>query len=130
MRSFVDLERTFGGQPARLGARLARLGLGRGRGAPYLNQLPELLRALATETRVASIKASSAIEGVTVAPARLDGLVEPNAERRFRNRNEREFAGYRDAIDEIMRATELEPVTVPYILHLHRQLFRPTAGPG
>src|SRR3989304_5549068 len=50
--------------------------------------------------------------------------------RRFRNRNEREFAGYRDAMDEIMRATTLEPITVPYILHLHRQLFRHTDGAG
>ena len=130
MRSFVDLDRTFGGQPARLGVTLARLDVGRGREELYRDQLPELLGVLATETRVASITASSAIEGVTVAPARLEGLVEPGVERRFRSRNEREFAGYRDAIDEIMRATELEPVTLPYILHLHRQLFRFTDGGG
>ena len=130
MRSFVDLDRTFGGQPARLGVTLARLDVGRGREELYRDQLPELLGVLATETRVASITASCAIEGVTVAPARLEGLVEPGVERRFRSRNEREFAGYRDAIDEIMRATELEPVTLPYILHLHRQLFRFTDGGG
>jgi Fic family protein len=130
MRSFVDLDRTFGGQPARLGVKLARLDVGRGREELYRDQLPELLQALATETRVASITASSAIEGVTVAPNRLDGLVESGAERRFRNRNEREFAGYRDAIDEIMRATDLEPVSLPYILHLHRQLFHHTDGGG
>ncbi len=130
MQSFVDLERTFGGQPARLGAALARLDVGRGREALYRDQLPELLQALATETRVASITASSAIEGVTVAPERRAGLVEEGADRRFRNRNEREFAGYRDAIDEIMRADALEPVTLPYILHLHRQLFRYTDGGG
>lgn len=130
MRSFVDLEGTFGGQPARLGAELARLDVGRGREALYRDQLPELLQALATETRVASITASSAIEGVTVAPERQPGLVAREAERRFRNRNEREFAGYRDAIDEIMRADTLEPVTLPYILHLHRQLFRYTDRGG
>jgi len=130
MRSFVDIERTFDGQPARLGAKLARLDVGRGREELYQDQLPELLRALATETRVASITASSAIEGVTVAPARLDGLIEAGADRRFRNRNEREFAGYRDAIDEIMRAADMENVTLPYILHLHRQLFRYTEGGG
>jgi Fic family protein len=130
MRSFGNLDRTLGGQPARLGAVLARVDVGRGREAMYRDQLPELLRALATETRIASITASSAIEGVTVAPNRLNGLVEGGAERRFRNRNEREFAGYRDAIDEIMRADVLEPVTVPYILHLHRQLFQYTEGGG
>jgi Fic family protein len=96
----------------------------------FRDQLPELLNALATATRVASITASSAIEGVVVAPERLAGLVQADAERRFRNRNEREFAGYRDAIDEIMRATELEPVSIPYILHLHRRLFQYTDGHG
>jgi Fic family protein len=130
MRSFIDLERTFGGQPPRLGVSLARLDLGRGREGLYRDQLPELLSALATETRVASITASSAIEGVTVSPERLDGLVASGAERRFRNRNEREFAGYRDAIDGIMGSPDLEPVSVPYILHLHRQLFQHTDGGG
>ena len=132
MHSFVDLDRTFGSQPLRLGARLARLDVGRGREALYRDQLPELLRALANETRVASITASSAIEGVTVDPGRIEGLALARAEpRRFRNRNEREFAGYRDAMDVIMLApTTLEPITVPYVLRLHRQLFRYTAGGG
>lgn len=131
MNSFVDLDRTLGSQPIRLGARLARLDVGRGREALYRDQLPELLRALAHETRVASITASSAIEGVIVDPSRIDGLAREGVEpRRFRNRNEREFAGYRDVMDEIMRAATLEPITVPYILHLHRQLFRHTDGGG
>ena len=50
--------------------------------------------------------------------------------RRFRNRNEREFAGYRDAIDEISRATDLDALSVPYVLHLHRLLFGHTDGGG
>ena len=49
---------------------------------------------------------------------------------RFRNRNEREFAGYRDAIDEISRATDLDALSVPYVLHLHRPLFGHTDGGG
>lgn len=131
MRSFVDLDQTLGSQPIRLGVRLARLDVGRGREGLYRDQLPELLRALADATRVASITASSAIEGVTVDPSRIEGLAREGAEpRRFRNRNEREFAGYRDAMDEIMRAATLEPISVPYVLHLHRQLFRYTAGRG
>ncbi len=110
---------------------IARLDVGRGREALYQGQRPELLRALADETRVASITASSAIEGVIVDPSRIEGLARQGVEPgRFRNRNEREFAGYRDALDEIMRAATLEPISVPYILHLHRQLFRYTDGGG
>ena len=131
MRSFVDLDRTLGAQPLRLGARLARLDVGRGREALFRDQLPELLRSLAQETRIASITASSAIEGVIVDPTRAEKLAQEGVEpRRFRNRNEREFAGYRDAMDEIMRAAPLEPITVPYVLHLHRQLFRYTDRGG
>lgn len=131
MRSFVDLGRTFGAQPLRLGARLARLDVGRGRESMYRDQLPQLLDALAEMTRIESITASSAIEGVVVDPGRLKRLVAEDGEtKRFRNRNEREFAGYRDAIDEISRETELETLSVPYILHLHRLLFRYTEGGG
>jgi Fic family protein len=47
----------------------------------------------------------------------------------FRNRSEREFAGYRDAIDDIVRRPS-EPISVPLILHLHRQLLRHVDGRG
>jgi Fic family protein len=82
-------------------------------------------------TRIESITASNAIEGVTVDPGRVAGLVTPSGdERRYRNRNEREFAGYRDAIDEIATATEQEVISVPYVLHLHRLLFGHVDGDG
>ena len=131
MRSFIDIDRTFGSQPTRLGVRLARIDVGRGREGIYRDQLPQLLDALAVATRVASITASSAIEGVVVDAGRLGGLVAEGVEPpRFRNRNEREFAGYRDAMDEITRATNLESLSVPYVLHLHRLLFGHTEGGG
>jgi Fic family protein len=49
---------------------------------------------------------------------------------RVRNRNEREFAGYRDAIDGVMRAEQPERMSIPFILHLHRQLYTHTGGGG
>ena len=68
MNSFIDIERTFTGQPPKLGVILARIDVGRGREELYRDQLPELLRSLASQTRVDSISASSAIEGVVVDP--------------------------------------------------------------
>lgn len=124
MRSFLDLERTFASQPRRLGARLAWLDVRRGREGMYRDQLPQLLKALAETTRIDSITASSAIEGIVVDPNRVRRLVgADDAPRSFRNRSEREFAGYRDAIDEISRSERLEILTVPYVLHLHRLLY-------
>ena len=126
MRSFIDTDRTFGGQPARLGLLLQRVDVGRGREELFGDQLPELLRSLAEHARIASIRASNAIEGVEVAEDRAASLA---GGARFRNRNEREFAGYRDAVDELLRA-DPEPISVPLILHLHRRIFEHVGGRG
>jgi Fic family protein len=128
MRSFVDLDRTFAGQPRELGAELARIDTGRGQERLFADQMPQLLRALSQNARVASITASNAIENVTVAEDRAQRIAEGSP--RFRNRNEKEFAGYRDAIDSIIRLHRYEPVTVPFVLHLHRLLFKHVDGRG
>lgn len=88
----------------------------------FADQLPGILRALSENARVASITASNAIENVTVAKDRAQRIADGSP--RFRNRNEKEFAGYRDAIDYIMRLDSYEPLTVPFTLHLHRLLFQ------
>jgi Fic family protein len=65
---------------------------------------------------------------VIVEGNRAEQIVEGS--RRFRNRNEREFAGYRDAIDELVRQESPEPLDVPFVLHLHRLLFAHSGGRG
>ncbi len=70
MNTFLDPDQTLAAQPARLGVLLQRADVGRGREELHRNQLTELLASLAEETKVASITASSAIEGVTVGPGR------------------------------------------------------------
>jgi Fic family protein len=86
------------------------------------------LRQLSENARIASITASNAIEGVTVASERALKIAEGAP--RFRNRNEQEFAGYRDAIDSLMRLDAYEPPTVAFVLHLHRLLFQHAGGRG
>ena len=83
---------------------------------------------LSDDARIASITASNAIEGVIVEGDRAEQIVEGS--RRFRNRNEREFAGYRDAIDELMQPDPPEHLDVPFVLHLHRLLFAHSGGRG
>ena len=90
--------------------------------------MPELLAQLSEDARIASITASNAIEGVIVEGKRAEQIVEGS--RRFRNRNEREFAGYRDAIDELVRQEPQEHLDVPFVLHLHRLLFAHSGGRG
>ncbi len=128
MRSFIDLDATFDGQPRELGPVLARIDTGRGREQLFENQVPEVLRQLSEHARIASITASNAIEGVVVATERALKIAEGAP--RFRSRNEKEFAGYRDAIDGLMRLDGYEPLSLPLVLHLHRLLFQHAGGRG
>lgn len=129
MRSFQDPEKTFSGQPASLGVLLQRVDVGRGRQGLYERQLPQLLQRLARQTKVESIKASNAIEGVEVDPGRAEALAGGDPPR-FRNRSEKEFAGYADALDGLMREPHLEPITVSRLLEFHRKMLSHTDGRG
>ncbi|HEX3609639.1 MAG TPA: Fic family protein [Solirubrobacterales bacterium] len=115
--------------PAHLGVLLSQIDVGKGREELYRDQLPALLRSLADQTRVESIRASNAIEGVNVPRQRAERLAAPEPPR-SRNRSEEEFAGYRDAIDGLMREESLDPPTPALLLRLHRQLYAHTKTPG
>lgn len=129
MKSFQDPEKTFAGQPPSLGVLLRRADVGQGRQELYENQLPQLLRRLAQQTKVESITASNAIEGVEVDPGRAPALAGADPPR-FRNRSEKEFAGYADALDGLMREQRLESPTVPRLLEFHRKMLAHTDGRG
>jgi Fic family protein len=129
MRSFQDPARTFAGQPAGLGPLLRRVDVGSGYEQKYEDQRPQLLQRLAQQTKVESIRASNAIEGVEVEDDRAQALADPDPPR-FRNRSEKEFAGYADALDGLMRATELEPLRVPRLLEFHRKMLAHTDARG
>ena len=75
MFSFIDLDKTFGGQPRELGAVLARIDTGKGQERLFEDQLPELLGQLSEHARVASITASNAIEGVVLDRERAERIV-------------------------------------------------------
>jgi len=128
MQSFIDLDRTLGGQPRELGALLSQIDTARGHELLFADQTPELLARLSEHARIASITASNAIEGVVVSDERAERIADGSG--RFRNRNEREFAGYRDAVDLLLRSGSKEQLSVPLVLHLHRLLFHHSNGRG
>lgn len=128
MKSFVDLDLTLGAQPRDLGPILSQIDVGKGKEQLFEGQRPEVLTRLAENARIASIEASNAIEGIVVDADRAELIADGS--QRYRNRNEREFAGYRDAIDLLMRHGVEEKLSVAFILHLHRLLFRYTDGGG
>ena len=128
MYSFVDLDRTFAGQPPALGALLAVIDTGRGQERVFADQMPELLKQLSEHARIASITASNAIEGVVLRPA-------------VPSRSPRVRLAFAPATRRSLPAIET-PSTCSFAsrptsrsasrscLHLHRLLFHHVGGRG
>jgi len=129
VNSFVDLDRALGAVPAPLVMTLRDIDRGQGSEGLYLNQVPDLLTELANRARVASITASSALEGVVVKnPSRAAAII-ANKPIELRTRSEQELAGYRAALDYLF-AEDWRPLNVGLLLHLHRLLFAETKATG
>jgi len=129
VRSFADLDVIIDRVPGRIVTRLGSIDFGRGSEALYRDQLPGLLTELADHTRVQSINASSAIEGVIVGDAdRAERIINRRATQ-LRNRSEQELAGYRDAQDYLLQQ-DWRPLNAGLLLHVHRLLFSHTAVVG
>jgi Fic family protein len=130
LRSFLDIDVTLATMPAELVTVFAAVEYGRGREELFRAQAPQVLERLAARTRFDSITASSAIEDVVVDDDRALALLRNSVQGdgSFRDRSEAEFAGYRDATDELLRK-DPEPLTVPLVLHVHRLLMRHAGDP-
>ncbi|MCL2455520.1 MAG: Fic family protein [Micrococcales bacterium] len=129
MRSFVDLDALVGAVPFGVVADLRTVDTGRGSEALYQDKLPALLTSLADRARVASIEASSAIEGVVVADRHRAADIVAGRSDHLHDRSEQELAGYRAALDYLYQE-RWRPLNIGLILHLHRLLFGYTPVPG
>lgn len=127
MRSFTRTS-TLDPVPGEIVRLLRRIDMAAGAEARFVDQLPQLLGALREQARIESVTASSAIEGVVVADARVPNLVSGSPQR-LRDRSEAEFAGYSAALDYLNQQDPGE-LTVGLVLHLHRLLFSFTDGRG
>ncbi|WP_212833819.1 Fic family protein [Catellatospora sp. TT07R-123] len=129
MHGFSALDRIIGQVPARLVSSLRTIDIGQGSEALYRDQLPGVLATLARRARVASVTASSEIEGVIVPDQiRAENIIEGRTVV-LRTRSEQELAGYRDALDYLFQQN-WRPLNVGLLLHLHRLLFGRTAADG
>jgi len=71
----------------------------KGRQVLYARQSPEVLETMRKAAIIQSTESSNRIEGITVAPGRLPGLVGKSA--KPKDRSEQEIAGYRDVLAEV-----------------------------
>jgi Fic family protein len=129
MKSFADLDTLVGSVPFAVVSDLRLADTGRGSEALYRDKLPELLTSLAHRARVASIEASSAIEGIVVADKTRRDIIMAGRAEQLRDRSEQELAGYRAALDYLYQEG-WGPLNVGLLLHLHRLLFQYTLVPG
>lgn len=87
----------------------------------YLKQKPADLDVLVEIAKVQSTEASNEIEGIRTTNMRLKQLVQDKTTPR--NRDEKEIAGYRDALNIIHENFESIPITPNFILQLHKILL-------
>lgn len=98
------------------------LGEFKGRQMLYTDQFPEVLETLRRAAVVQSTESSNRIEGITVAPGRMDELVLKKA--KPRDRSEQEVAGYRDVLASIHTNHASLHLTEKLMLDWHRALYR------
>ena len=103
-------------------AAIQRLGEARGRQDLFVAQIPEQLEVLRHAAAVESSESSNRIEGVVVAPGRVEAIVLKAAAPR--DRSEQEIAGYRDALQLIHESHAHMAFTTNVVLQLHAMLFR------
>ncbi len=97
---------------------LSDLGEFRGKQELYTRQSPQRLKALREHALIESAVSSNRIEGVSVEPSRVrDVLVSP--EPLFRDRDEEEVRGYRDALTWIHQDAQHITVSSETIQRLH-----------
>ena len=96
----------------------------KGKQSLYLKQKPDELNRLIEIAKIQSTESSNSIEGIRTTETRLRKLM---SEKTLpRNRDEKEIAGYRDALNTVHENFEYIPLTPNYILQLHKIMFSHT----
>ena len=102
----------------------------KGRQELYLRQKPAVLEKLSDIAKVQSTEVSDSMEGIRTTETRLRQLMSERTTPR--HRDEKEIAGYRDALNIVHENFDYIPLTPNYILQLHKILYshmnNPAAG--
>jgi len=96
----------------------------KGKQGVYVQQMPQEVERLIEIAKVQSTEASISIEGMRTTETRLRQLMSERTTPR--NRDEKEIAGYRDALNIVHDSFQYIPLTPNYILQLHKILLSHT----
>lgn len=97
---------------------------GKAKQSLYVKHNPNKLNNLVEIAKIQSTESSNSIEGIRTTETRLRRLMSEKTTPR--NRDEKEIAGYRDALNIIHESFEYIPLTPNYILQLHKIMFSHT----
>ena len=98
----------------------------KGKQVLYLRQKPADATKLVEIAKIQSTESSNEIEGIRTTDTRLRQLMSEKTTPR--TRDEKEIAGYRDALNTVHENFEYIPLTPNYILQLHKIMFRRAYG--
>ena len=90
----------------------------KGKQTLYLRQKPAEVEKLIEIAKIQSTESSNEIEGIRTTDTRLRQLMSEKTTPR--TRDEKEIAGYRDALNTVHENFEYIPLTPHYILQLHK----------
>jgi Fic family protein len=107
---------------------IRQLGEFKGRQQLYIQQSPQVLKALQHAAQIESTESSNRIEGVTAPHDRIADIVTRKS--KPRNRPEQEIAGYRDVLQDIHVKSATIPFTPALVLQMHESLYRFSTGRG
>jgi Fic family protein len=96
----------------------------RGREVLFKHQTPEVLESLRKTAIIQSAESSNRIEGIEVAPGRIDNLILKQV--KPVDRSEQEVAGYRDVLAAIHSHPDRYIISPAVISDFHRQMYRYT----
>jgi Fic family protein len=109
-------------------ATLKTIGECRGRQDLFYKQSREVIDNLRQIAIIESSESSNRIEGITVAPDRIEPLILKSTTPQ--NRSEQEVAGYRDALELVHESGKHMDLSVNIILQLHAMMYRYMPSPG
>jgi Fic family protein len=107
---------------------IRQLGEFKGRQQLYVEQSPQVLKALQHAAEIESTESSNRIEGVVAPHERIAEIVARRS--KPRNRPEQEIAGYRDVLQDIHVKAPRTPFTTALVLQMHEDLYRFSTGRG
>ena len=118
MMTLGRFAKEIGTIPTAISLYLSELGEALGKQELFTRQSPQKLKVLREHALIESVVSSNRIEGIEIERSRIGTVL--FGKLLFRDRNEEELSGYREALSWIHQDAQVIPVSIETIRELHR----------